>query len=309
MKQISDKFPSPLKLFALTVGILLGMLIVGSVVAGGILLAGGIDPLGFGAGDLPADARQGLRLGLLLNNLLTFGGTAFIVFLVAYRRFWRPAAGLNAPANRKALPYVIATFVLAFPFIAYAAWLNLQLPLPDWMLQNEAQTNTLLKSVLTMNSVPELLMALLTVAVTPAIGEELLLRGLVQRRILHPVFKSHHFAIWIAAIVFSAMHMEFAGFVPRMLLGILLGYAYYWTNSLWVPVILHFFFNGMQVMVTYFNGQYIPDTEITDVPPWYLAVASLLVVVALGVYITRTFNPEAHPDPLLREQSAEDLSA
>ena len=149
-----------------------------------------------------------------------------------------------------------------------------------------------------MNSVPELLMALLTVAVTPAIGEELLLRGVVQRRILHPVFKSHHVAIWVAAIVFSTMHMEFAGFVPRMLLGILLGYAYYWTNSLWVPVGLHFLFNGMQVLVTYFNGQYVPDTEITDVPPWYLALASLVAVVALGIYIQKKFSPDEHPDPL-----------
>jgi membrane protease YdiL (CAAX protease family) len=298
MRQISDPPPTPLKVFALTLGILFGMLIVGSAVAGGVLLLNGIDPLGFGAGELPPHARQGLRIGLLLNNLLTFGGTGFLVFLIAYRKFWKSAAGLNAPADKKALPFVIAAFVLAFPFIAYAAWLNIQLPLPDWMVQNEVQTNTLLKSVLTMSSIPEFLMALLTVAVTPAIGEELLLRGVVQRRILYRVFKNHHFAIWVAAIVFSAMHMEFAGFMPRMLLGVLLGYAYYWTNSLWVPVVLHFFFNGMQVLVTYFNGQYVPDTEITDVPPWYLALASLLVVVALAVYIQRRFSPDDHVDPL-----------
>lgn len=299
MAHISDKAPTPLKVFALTLGILFGMLIIGSVVAGGILLAGGIDPLGFGAATLPASARQGLRLGLLMNNLLTFGGTALLVFLVAYRKTWKAAAGLHPPASMGALPYVTASFVLAFPFIAYAAWLNLQLPLPDWMIRNEVQTNTLLKSVLTMESVPELLVALLTVAVTPAIGEELLLRGVVQRRILLPAMKSPHFAIWTAAIVFSAMHLEFAGFIPRMLLGILLGYAYYWTNSLWVPVVLHLLFNGIQVMVTYFKGQYVPDTEITDVPPWYLALASLVIVVGLGIYIQRRFRPQDHPDPLM----------
>lgn len=247
--------------------------------------------------------RQWLRFYLMLSNLLPFAGTALLALIVVYRKDWRPAAGLTPPFLPGSVPLATLFFVLALPLVAWLAYLNLQLPLPDWMQRNEENTDLLLKGILNMSTVPEFIMAFLTVAVTPAIGEELLLRGVVQRRIFQPWFGNPHLAIWLSAILFSAMHLEFAGFAPRMVLGVLLGYAYYWTRSLWVPIGLHLLFNGLQVIVAYMTGEFNPEAELTETPPWWLGIGSLVLVTYIGVVAQRKFGgPEAQTDEEAEER-------
>lgn len=234
--------------------------------------------------------RQWLRFYLMLSNLLPFAGTALLAFILVYRKQWRSAAGLRLKTQSNSIATAAIFFVCALPFVGWLAYLNLQLPLPEWMQQNEDNTDLILKGVLNMPTVPEFILTFLTVAVTPAIGEELLLRGLVQRRIFQPWFGNPHLAIWVAAVLFSAMHLEFAGFAPRLLLGVLLGYAYYWTRSLWVPIGLHLLFNGLQVIAAYVTGEFNPEAELTDVPPWWLGVGSLVLIIAIGVYAEGRFG-------------------
>lgn len=234
--------------------------------------------------------RQWLRFYLMLSNLLPFAGTAIFALAFVYRREWWPAAGLAASPVNNSIPVTAVFFVLALPLVAWLAYLNLQLPLPEWMQRNEDNTDVLLKGILNMSTVPEFLLTFLTVAVTPAIGEELLLRGVVQRRIFRPWFGNPHVAIWLAATLFSAMHLEFAGFAPRLVLGVLLGYAYFWSRSLWVPIGLHLLFNGLQVVVAYVSGEFNPEAELTDTPPWWLGVVSLVLVAWIGIYANRIFG-------------------
>jgi membrane protease YdiL (CAAX protease family) len=226
--------------------------------------------------------RQQLRSYLLVSNLIPFAGTALLALVFVFRRQWANAAGLaSAPAPGSFLPAAIF-FIAALPFVAWLAYLNMQITLPDWMQASEDSTDALLKSVLTIETVPEFLLTLVTVAVTPALGEELLMRGVLQRRVFQPWFGNHHVAIWAAAILFSAIHFEFAGFAPRLLLGLLLGYGYYWSGSLWVPILLHLAFNGIQVTVAYVTGEFDPSAEITEVPPWWGGVISLAIVIGIG---------------------------
>ena len=139
------------------------------------------------------------------------------------------------------------------------------------------------------------------VAVLPAIGEELLFRGIVQRMFVR-ITKNIHWGIWISAILFSAMHMQFYGFIPRMLLGALFGYLLVWSGSMWLPILGHFLNNGIAVVATFLihNKQLSPEVETygSTSDSYFAAVASFAIIVALLLMIKRNnsgniIKPEA----------------
>lgn len=292
--------PRTLYLLIATLIALIGMTLLGSLVVS--LLAVSYD-LSIGQTDTSYTGiaeRQQLRLLLLLNNLFVFCLSATVALYATYRDWWTVAAGLVVGERKDLIVAAIVTFVVGLPVIALSAFLNLQLDLPDWMVRSEETGNTLLAGVLTFESVPELLMALLTVAVVPAMGEELLFRGIVQKRLLGSIL-SDHLAIWITAFLFSAIHLEFAGFLPRFFLGALLGYAYRWTGSLWIPILLHFTFNGAQVLATFVSGEFTPDTEM-DADPGSLLLWGALSLLGAAYVGWRTERRFALPRPLLGDE-------
>jgi membrane protease YdiL (CAAX protease family) len=250
---------------------------------------GWIDLSKVGVSGTSSVERQQLRSYLLLCNLIQFDGTALLALAFVFRRQWIKAAGLSSTPWPGSFLYATLFFLLALPFVAWLAYLNMQIPLPEWMQTSEEKTDALIKGILTMEDLPEFLLAFLTVAVTPAIGEELLMRGVLQRRVFQPWFGNHHAAIWAAAILFSAIHVEFAGFAPRLLLGLLLGYGYAWSGSLWVPILLHLLFNGFQVSVAYTTGEFDPNAEIGTIPPWWAGMISLGLVLWIGWMAERKF--------------------
>ncbi|MCX6167231.1 MAG: CPBP family intramembrane metalloprotease [Sphingobacteriales bacterium] len=162
------------------------------------------------------------------------------------------------------IPLFILTALLFYFSSGFFQWtidVNQAMHLPDslvgvekWMRQQEDQLATLTQRFLYMPSAVDLAINLLMIALIPAIGEELLFRGCLQ-----PIFgrlvKNAHVGIWLAAIVFSAIHLQFYGFIPRMLLGALFGYLYYYGNSMWYPILGHFLNNGSAVVAVYFYQQ------------------------------------------------------
>ncbi|WP_020569982.1 CPBP family intramembrane glutamic endopeptidase [Neolewinella persica] len=293
MTPISDKSEAPGRLFLST----LVAFFICAMVMTGISIAfkslGWIDLSTIGETSTSGFQRQQLRSYLLLSNLIPFAGTALLALLLVFKRQWIAASGLSARPLPGSALFATLLFIVALPFVAWLAYLNMQIPLPEWMQSAENNADALLKGILTMESVPEFILAFLAAAVTPAIGEELLMRGVLQRRVFQPWFGNHHAAIWAAAILFSAIHVEFAGFVPRLLLGLLLGYGYAWSGSLWVPILLHLLFNGFQVSVAYFTGEFDPSTEVGTIPPWWAGLISLSLVVWIGWIAEKKFRPEA----------------
>jgi membrane protease YdiL (CAAX protease family) len=91
------------------------------------------------------------------------------------------------------------------------------------------------------------------IAVLPAIGEELIFRGVFQK-ILCSLFKSGHLAVWATAFIFSALHLQFFGFIPRFILGLIFGYLFLWSGTLWLPVISHFVNNTVPTVAAYIHG-------------------------------------------------------
>jgi len=132
------------------------------------------------------------------------------------------------------------------------------------------------------------------IALLPAIGEELLFRGVIQRIFIRWT-KNSHWGIWIAAILFSALHMQFYGFIPRLLLGALFGYLLVWSGSMWLPIAAHFVNNAVAVIGMYMIDKGTINPEFEEIGSTgdsiYLSVISIAIVALLLWLIKREYKP------------------
>ena len=149
--------------------------------------------------------------------------------------------------------------------------------------QLEETAGDLTERMLQADTFGGLLFNLLVIALIPAIGEELTFRGVLQQALTKGV-KNVHVAVWLSAFIFSFIHFQFYGFLPRMFLGVLLGYLFYYSGSLWTSILMHFFNNGVAVVVAYlqYKGLTHVDWEHFGATSnvWLLLV-SLIVTVGL----------------------------
>lgn len=187
---------------------------------------------------------------------------------------------------------VVVSFMLANSLVI--EWnMNLDLgqfsaAFEEWASAKEEQLKELTEYLTRFESIGGLLIGILVIAVFPAIGEELVFRGLGQR-MLQGLTRSPHAGIWIAAFLFSFIHLQFYGFFPRFLLGALFGYLYYWSGNLWYPIFAHFVNNGFTLIMLYLYQQKTTDlnVEATEVVPLGTALLALLVTIGLLVYFRK----------------------
>ncbi len=184
---------------------------------------------------------------------------------------------------------VLLIMACSMPIMGLVNELNQEMILPDflkgiqeWMrkLEDEGEKTTL--ALLKMGSLGSYLINLLVVAIVPAICEEFIFRGALQRTLVRWI-KNPHVAIWLAAFIFSCIHFQFFGFFPRLLLGAGFGYIYFWTKSIWYTIFAHFLNNGFAVtMAWYFqqNKKAMDANENMDAA-WYIYVISALLTLAL----------------------------
>ncbi|RLD24895.1 MAG: hypothetical protein DRI71_01205 [Bacteroidetes bacterium] len=139
------------------------------------------------------------------------------------------------------------------------------------------------------DSIGQLMLGLIVVAVIPGIGEEFVFRGLVQNHV-YGISKNIHVAIWLGALLFSLFHLQFYGLVPRMLLGAMFGYLYYFSGNIIYPMVAHFFNNGFTLVMLYLFQQNMVDYNIedTEVLPWFQVIFSALITLVLFFVFIRT---------------------
>lgn len=125
-------------------------------------------------------------------------------------------------------------------------------PIESWMRAAEDQAATLTEQLMQSAAFSDLAANLFVVAILAGIGEELLFRGLIQR-MLGP--RKSHAAVWITAILFSAIHLQFYGFIPRLLLGVWFGYLCMWTGSIWVPIAAHITNNALATGIAFIEAR------------------------------------------------------
>lgn len=229
----------------------------------------------------------------------------FIVPVLIFAMF----AGKSIPdylkLNRKInlFPLMIGISIIAacMPFINWLGEVNGNMNLPhqlggieEWMRTSENEAATLTGAFLGTANCGSFLINILMIAILPAVGEEFFFRGVLQR-LFSEWFKNAHVAIIVTAFIFSAIHMQFYGFIPRFVLGLFLGYAFYWSGTLWVPIIIHFINNGMTVLIAFLSarGTVSADYEtFGSSDNMYVIIASAAAVTLMMFLFYRLRKPE-----------------
>jgi len=181
--------------------------------------------------------------------------------------------------------------IVSLPFVNWLVKINGDIHLPDfmagierWMRNSENSAQKLTDAFLASSSWGGLILNLVMIAGLAAIGEELIFRGILVK-LFREWTGSVHLAVIIPAFLFSALHFQFYGFFGRMLLGMVLGYLFVWSGSLWVPVIVHFLNNAMAVILAFLGQRGIYNQDIQDFGAsdnvWVIVASCLLMVFAM----------------------------
>ena len=163
--------------------------------------------------------------------------------------------------QRKLFGLIVLFFILCLPIVALSAHLNSLISLPDWASSKENEIEELIKKILEVKTIGAFIVSFITVAIIPAIGEEWIFRGVLQNQLIK--LSSPVIGIISASVFFGAIHLQFEGILPRILLGLVLGIVYYKTQCLWYSILLHFLFNGSQVIIAMSVGDL--NTEKIDI--------------------------------------------
>jgi membrane protease YdiL (CAAX protease family) len=243
------------------------------------------------SGGDPAFAT-GLKISQLLTTVFTF--VAPPVLLAAtektkvkdFYNFKRPAAAMFL--------LVFIFMICSIPLMEWIALINQKMVLPgplkavdNWMREKENEAMKMTYLLLRIQNFGDFLINIGLIALLPGIAEELLFRGAVQRA-FYRMYKNPHVAIWLSAFIFSAIHIQFFGFFPRMILGAAFGYIYLWTGSLWYAMFAHFLNNAFSVcQAWYLQAHHIPLEQADNSSnfPWYGYVISLILSIFLLKYI------------------------
>lgn len=215
-----------------------------------------------------------------------------LIFAPLVSRDYRQYLNLVQPIDKRHWSLAVLAMLLSLlPINLLVEW-NMGLQLPEslhWLeqiMQNaERQAERLTEALLADQSGIALAVNLILVAVVPAIGEELMFRGGVQK-IITRWSGNHHVGIWIGAVLFSAMHFQFYGFLPRMALGALFGYMLVWSGSIWLPMLAHFINNATAILLHYFisRGVVAPEAETVGTPEsglYYTIISVLLLALVM----------------------------
>lgn len=186
------------------------------------------------------------------------------------------------------LVYIILPFLVLslMPLSAAIQEWNAAIVFPEflssfeiWAKDAEAQAQKITAFFIDFESFGGFIFVLIIISLIPGIGEELLFRGLLQNK-FKVIFSNIHVAIWVSAFLFSLMHMQFYGFVPRMLLGALFGYFYHWSGNLLVPIVAHIFHNGITLLIVYLYQLGVISIDIDNTSE--LNLIQILISLVIG---------------------------
>ena len=176
--------------------------------------------------------------------------------------------GLNKGLKKFSIFFGIIALIVSLPFINWLVVINGEMHLPafleqieSWMRQSEESAKILTDAFLSTTSWGGFIVNLVMIGGLAAVGEELIFRGILVR-----LFKEWtgniHLAVFIPALLFSALHLQFYGFFGRMALGMVLGYLFVFSGSLWVPILVHFFNNSMAVILSFMFKRGVISTDL-----------------------------------------------
>ncbi len=280
-------------IITLITGILVALPVTGKSMG---LLLGGLD-----ARD-PENLNM-VRYFQIISHLGMFIIPSFVMAWFFGRKIMKYLYLVKIPSGRMILVSCLLVFA-AVPLINYVLEMNMQMSFPEslkgienWMRRAEENAQQLTHTFLAVETPGGLLFNLFMIALIPAIGEELMFRG-VLLRIFDRWSGSKHVAVWTTAIIFSAIHFQFFGFFPRMILGVLFGYLVVWSGSMWPAIAAHFVNNAAAVTFYYLFHHKISEGTFENLGKGseglIYALVSLVITIALMWWVKkagRTSNP------------------
>lgn len=245
--------------------------------------------------------NQGMLTLLSVQQILAFIIPSIAAMSLFYRRPAR-AMCLDSSPSWTAISVVVAFYFVSMPAMNWTVSMNESMSLPSWMsgieqtmrlMEDTAAATT--KQILDIHSISQLIVTLLVVGFLAGLSEETLFRGAMLRTMQDSRWNVH-VVVWTVGILFSAMHMQFYGFIPRMLLGVWLGYLLVWTRSLWVPIIAHTLNNSTVVVMAFLANKGVVGPNFGDnfgLPqdgefPWAVIV-SFVLCLAIAVWCHHHF--------------------
>jgi membrane protease YdiL (CAAX protease family) len=218
-------------------------------------------------------------------------------------------AGLKKPDRYSYLFIAILIIFCSYFMVEWLGALNEQIvqsflgkKAQDWIEKGENDVGGTLQNILIMKNTGDLLKSILLVGGLAAIGEELFFRGVLQR-IFIQIFKKPWVGILVTAALFSAIHGQFLGFIPRMVLGIVLGYLYWYSGSLFTAMLGHFVFNSFQIVLLYLNVlNSNKQNSVSDKFLPLVGLVAMVIVIGLLFYMrkhSRTNYTQVYDTPYL----------
>ena len=241
---------------------------------------------------------QFTRYLLIVQDLAIFIIPSCIIFRLLKSDTETGFEAFTVPRLKEVVLVIILAFCL-FPITSFTGEINSAMEFPDWlsgvekwMVEHEDKANGILDLLVPSDTVNVMILNLFMIAVLPAFAEEMIFRGVFQR-IFSNLFKSGHIAIWITAFIFSAIHFQFYGFIPRFILGLVFGYLFLWSGTLWLPIIAHFVNNAVPVVYTFAQGAEKLNAG-TGISLWeqvgYLPVPLIISVVILVYFRNKSVS-------------------
>lgn len=246
-----------------------------------------------------------MRIAMVMQDVIMFILPAVATAIVVARR---PGDFLMITRRPRiaALLLVFMTLIVSVPAMNAVIVLNKSLVLPDsmhtihqWMVNAEQSANESMELVIGNGTVGSLIVGLLLIGVMAGFSEELFFRGALQQ-VIKSTPVSGHIAVWLTAFIFSAVHMQFFGFLPRMLLGAFFGYLAWWSGSLWLAVAAHVFNNSVAFIAIWLKVRsagsididrtLTPALTVTDAP---MILLSLFLTLAGIILLYRNFHNTA----------------
>ena len=250
---------------------------------------------------------------LTIQEISAFMLPAIVTMAILYRRPFH-VMGMDRAPSWFAIAVVIVFELVSLPAMNWLVEMNKAMSLPSWMAgieramrAAEDSATEITQQLLDINSVWQLIISVFVVGFMAGLSEEMLFRGAMLRT-MQDSRLGKHAVVWITAILFSAFHLQFYGFVPRMLLGVWLGYLFVWTGSLWVPIIAHTLNNSTVVVMSYLSNKGVIPEGFSDnlgLPaagsfPW-LATCSLIVSIAIIIWANNYFTKKENKLNISRE--------
>jgi membrane protease YdiL (CAAX protease family) len=243
-----------------------------------------------------------LKYILIIQDISLFLVPSIIILVMMKPGSSTGLSELKIP-HLKETGLVIILALCILPVTSFTEQINAGMHLPEWlsgvekwMVEKEDHANNIINQVMVSPAFGTMILNLFIIAILPALAEEILFRGVLQK-ILYNLFKSGHVAIWVTAFIFSTIHFQFFGFIPRFILGLVFGYLFFWSGTLWLPVISHFVNNAVPVVVAYIQGMEKFDAPV-DTPLLKQAIALplpiLISLIILFYFRNNRRNTDGH---------------